>query len=154
MDNKRKVIIGILISTGVILFIAIMVIVTSKKNVAGIYKYNNQKIELNEDKSCKYVFIDKLACKWELSKDKVNIIISGYSLKSDLYHYERNEQTSIAESYDTKEKCLQKVNELKPTYDVLTPNCDYFENTYKAEIKDNGLLINNVFYEKVEEDEV
>ena len=153
MDNKKKIIIGVSISIGVILFIAIMVIITSKKNVVGIYKYNNQTIELKEDKSCKYIFNNKLACKWEISKDKVKIILSGYSLSSDLYHYEHNTLTSISESYDTKEKCLQKVNELKPTYDVLTPNCDYFENVIKGEIKDNDLLINNVIFTKVEDED-
>ena len=85
-------------------------------------------------------------------KDKISITISSYSLHSDLYHYERNQQTGIAESFNTKEECLQRVEELEETYDVLSPDCNYNEQIYKAEIKENGLLINNIFFEKVLED--
>ncbi len=153
MDNKKRIIIGILISIGVIVFITIMVIITNKKNIVGVYGNKNtiHKLVINEDKSCKYFFIDN-NCEWKLSKDKVTFVLSGYSLHSDLYHYERNQQTSISENYKSKDECLNKIKELKETYDVLTPNCEYFETTYKAEIKDNGLLINDIFYEKIEDD--
>ena len=166
MDKKKKIIVGMSISIVIILFIATMLILTSKKDVVGVYKYQNQKIVLNEDKTCQFVFMNNLACNWLIEKNNVKIILSGYSLSSDLYHYETNTLSSISENYDSKEKCINKVNELKEKYDVLDDNyCKRFEYSFKAEIKDKGLLFkeqkndngwsinNDMLFEKIEHDD-
>ena len=168
MNKLAKTIIGVLAGIIIILIVVIIILATSKNNenkdisndtnndeikqLAGVYTHtttNNSvaTIILNDDMTCRVD--DRNECKWTLSEDKKEIIITQatYQIAFDKCSFKDEDGglSSIGDSSATKEECEKKLNEYKEKYIMVNPRCEYDTNIQprKATIINGGFIINN-----------
>lgn len=167
MNNKLRLIIGILLVVIIILLVIIIVLLTknsnsnnivnsnsnSKKsevaNVVGIYHtYNWNKHEdtliFNEDMTCEYPGNIKL-CKWSIEDKKITIELSIY-----MTYDEKN--TDLANHFFSKQACDEFVQELKESDNKYEKaSCKLLPyGTHEAMLLNNGLVLHDTMFNKVD----
>lgn len=162
MNNKYKIISGIIIMVLLISNIITLVLLLNKKDncnvneidtnksensIVGIYhnsNWNNRDatLQLNEDMTCKYPNSND-TCKWTFDNGKLTITLSTYHIKYD------NKDLQLSSSSWNIEACEESLENLKEEYKLINGRCEASNSEHEANIVNGGILLHDHVFNKI-----